>query len=143
LEITDTTSGTVDSASRTARADFCASAGETDGARAARIRIDDDGPGIAPADRGLVLERFHRGGRPASGDAAIDRATGVGLGLAIVAEIVRAHSGTVRIEDGPGGRGTRIAIELPLATGQSGPSGQAGQGTARDAATRPAPQPAP
>jgi signal transduction histidine kinase len=60
--------------------------------------------------------------------------------LAIVAEIVRAHSGTVRIEDGPGGRGTRIAIELPLATGQAG---QAGQGTARDAATRPAPQPAP
>jgi len=99
----------VDSASRTARADFCASAGETDGARAARIRIDDDGPGV-------------------------------GLGLAIVAEIVRAHSGTVRIEDGPGGRGTRIAIELPLATGQAG---QAGQGTARDAATRPAPQPAP
>jgi two-component system sensor histidine kinase TctE len=122
---------------------------EADGERAARIRVDDDGPGIAPADRERVLERFHRGGRPAPIDAAVDRSTGIGLGLAIVAEIVRAHSGTVRIEDGPGGRGTRIAIGLPVATGQSGQSGQAGQagqagqGTARDAATRPAPQPAP
>ncbi|MGE0800457.1 MAG: sensor histidine kinase [Lautropia sp.] len=76
----------------------------------ARIDIDDDGPGIPAADRAHVLQRFHR-----AGAVAADRSAGLGLGLAIVAEIVRGHGGEVRIEDGAGGRGTRVAIVLPTA----------------------------
>ncbi|MEI7444295.1 MAG: sensor histidine kinase [Burkholderiales bacterium] len=87
---------------------------DLDGDRA-RITVDDDGPGIAPADRGRVMERFHRGARGA-GDTA-DVQAGSGLGLPIVAEIVRGHDGEVRIEDGPHGRGTRVAITLPARAG--------------------------
>ncbi len=79
----------------------------------ARVRVVDDGPGIAAADRGRVLERFHRGARTA-GEAA-DTRVGTGLGLAIVAEIVRGHDGEVRIDDGPAGRGTAVTIVLPRA----------------------------
>ena len=77
----------------------------------ARVSVADDGPGIPAADRGRVLERFHRGMRPAEG--AADTSAGTGLGLAIVAEIVRGHGGEVRIDEGPGGRGTSVVMTLP------------------------------
>jgi signal transduction histidine kinase len=69
--------------------------------------VSDDGPGIAPDDRTRVLERFVRldSDRARSGG-------GAGLGLAIVAEVVAAHGGTVTIDDRPGG-GTRIVVVLP------------------------------
>lgn len=81
----------------------------------ARVTVDDDGPGIAPADRARVMQRFHRGARGA-GDTA---GAGTGLGLAIVAEIVHGHDGSVGIEDGPDGRGTRVVISLPVALAAS------------------------
>ncbi|MFN9774884.1 MAG: sensor histidine kinase, partial [Burkholderiales bacterium] len=84
---------------------------EADADGPARVRVVDDGPGIPVADRGRVLERFHRGPRPPG--SAADTAVGTGLGLAIVAEIVRGHGGEVRIEDGPGGRGTAVTLVLP------------------------------
>lgn len=95
-----------------------------DGDRA-RIVVDDDGPGIAAADRGRVMERFHRGARGA-GDTA-DAQAGSGLGLAIVAEIVRGHDGEVAIGDGPDGRGTRVSIVLPVAP-EPGPGARAVRG---------------
>ena len=75
--------------------------------RTAILNISDDGPGSAPAQRTRVFERFVRldSDRSRSGG-------GAGLGLAIVAEVVAAHGGTVTIDDRPGG-GTKVIVELP------------------------------
>ena len=74
----------------------------------ATVSIDDGGPGVPERERELVFERFYRGA--ASGRR---RATpGTGLGLALVAEHVRAHGGTVRIGDRPGG-GACVTVALP------------------------------
>jgi signal transduction histidine kinase len=71
------------------------------------ITVDDDGPGIPPADRADVFHRFVRL------DDSRDRSRGgVGLGLAIVAEIVRIHSGSVQVTDSPAG-GARFTVRLP------------------------------
>jgi signal transduction histidine kinase len=71
------------------------------------LTVSDDGPGIAPAERGRVFERFVRldSDRARSGG-------GTGLGLAIVAEVVAAHGGTVTIDDRAGG-GTEMSVVLP------------------------------
>ena len=76
----------------------------------AKLSISDDGPGIAPAERTRVFERFVRldSDRSRSGG-------GAGLGLAIVAEVVVAHGGTVTIDDRPGG-GTKVIVVLPQHT---------------------------
>jgi two-component system, OmpR family, sensor kinase len=72
-----------------------------------RFVVEDDGPGIPPAQRERVFDRFHRT------DSARDRASGgTGLGLAIVRAIVDAHSGCVRAGRSPEG-GARIELELP------------------------------
>jgi signal transduction histidine kinase len=70
--------------------------------------VADDGPGIPAADRDRVFDRFVR--------LDLDRARtggGAGLGLAIVAEIVAAHDGTVRVNERPGG-GASMVVQLPL-----------------------------
>jgi signal transduction histidine kinase len=77
-------------------------------ARGARvsIRVDDDGPGIDPAERERVFARFHRS------EAARDRSSGgSGLGLAIARSIVELHGGRIWVEDSPLG-GARVAFEL-------------------------------
>ena len=78
------------------------------------LEVDDDGPGIAPEERGRVLARFTRG-RHARGE-------GSGLGLAIVAAIGRAHGGTLTIEASPLG-GARVRLRLPAAGSSAGPGG--------------------
>lgn len=90
----------------------------SDGRGVAELRVDDDGPGIAPNDRTRVLQRFHRATPPEA--ASGSRAAGAGLGLAIVADIVRAHDGEVRIEQGSAGRGTCVRVSLPLLTQDAG-----------------------
>jgi signal transduction histidine kinase len=62
------------------------------GPESLRFLVSDNGPGIPPAERLRVFERFHRT------DAARDRASGgTGLGLAIVRAIAEAHGGHVRV----------------------------------------------
>lgn len=76
-----------------------------------RIRIDDEGPGIASADRERVFEPFHRINE--------DGPAGTGLGLTIARGIVQALGGTVAAT-GPAladGRGARIEIFLPAPEG--------------------------
>jgi signal transduction histidine kinase len=90
----------------TSRVDVCV--GSQD--RAAIISISDDGPGIAPEDRTRVFERFVRLDSDRSRSSG-----GAGLGLAIVAEVVAAHGGTVTIEDQLG-RGTTMLVSLPQHT---------------------------
>ena len=71
--------------------------------------VDDDGPGVPEDRRDDIFERFVRL------DVSRDRDHGgVGLGLAIVAEIVRAHGGRVHVGDSPSG-GARFVVELPIA----------------------------
>ena len=72
--------------------------------RAAFIEVEDDGPGIAPAERGRVLERFYR----VPGTSG----TGSGLGLAIVREIASSHGASIAITDSASG-GCRVAITFP------------------------------
>ncbi len=72
--------------------------------RRAVLEVEDDGPGIAPAERPRVLERFYRPkGTPG---------TGSGLGLAIVADVVRLHGGELELTDGRGGRGLCVRVVL-------------------------------
>jgi signal transduction histidine kinase len=59
------------------------------------IDISDHGPGVPQEDRARIFERFWRGKAAPS--------HGAGLGLAIVAEIMKAHGGSVRVEAGPDG----------------------------------------
>jgi signal transduction histidine kinase len=73
------------------------------------VVVDDDGPGIAPADRERVFDRFTRLEEGRSRDDG-----GAGLGLAIVAAIVARHGGSVRVEVSPLG-GARLTITLPCA----------------------------
>jgi signal transduction histidine kinase len=71
------------------------------------VRVDDDGPGILPAERERIFERFHRVDSARGRDAG-----GSGLGLAISREIVAAHGGRIWVDDSPLG-GARAAFELP------------------------------
>jgi two-component system OmpR family sensor kinase len=75
----------------------------------AELIVADKGPGIPPAAKERVFERFWRG------DPGRSRARGgTGLGLSIVASIVAAHGGTVDLASAPG-EGTTFTVRLPLA----------------------------
>ena len=75
------------------------------------LEVDDEGPGVPLDERGLVFDRFARG-RAASARGGSE---GTGLGLALVAQHVQAHRGTVDVLDRPGG-GAQFRIELPVRT---------------------------
>ena len=79
------------------------------GGEQVEVSVDDAGPGIDPAERAKVFERFYRGsasGRRGTG-------TGTGLGLALVAEHMRVMHGDVRVESSPAG-GARFVLTLPV-----------------------------
>ncbi|MFD0559713.1 ATP-binding protein [Stackebrandtia endophytica] len=73
------------------------------------IVVADDGPGIPPAERHRVFERFNRGDR-ASG-------AGTGLGLAIARSAVELHGGTIAVVDTESG--CAIEVTLPQPKGRS------------------------
>ncbi|MBH1567184.1 sensor histidine kinase [Stenotrophomonas maltophilia] len=64
--------------------------------------VDDDGAGIAEAERTRVTERFYR---------ASSEGDGCGLGLAIVAEIAQRHGAMLKIETAPLG-GARVGVRF-------------------------------
>lgn len=74
---------------------------------AAVITVDDDGPGLDPADLEVAFERDTLRGRHLG-----DRAVGTGLGLSIVERLVRRLGGTVTASGGPS-RGTAFSVRLP------------------------------
>ncbi|MGW4115487.1 sensor histidine kinase [Actinosynnema sp. NPDC004786] len=76
----------------------------------ARLEVDDAGPGVPPELRDRIFHRFDRGTRAGSRGAD----TGSGLGLALVAQHVQRHGGSVWVEDRPGG-GARFVVEIPEA----------------------------
>ncbi|WP_344679088.1 HAMP domain-containing sensor histidine kinase [Saccharopolyspora taberi] len=69
------------------------------------LEVADAGPGIAPADRPHVFERFYR-----SSDART--LPGSGLGLSIVKQVAERHGGTVRAGEAPEG-GALLTMRLP------------------------------
>ena len=69
------------------------------------LEVEDDGPGIPPAERERVLERFYR----INGTAG----TGSGLGLSIVREIAAAHGAQLEIGSGEQGRGCKVGLTFP------------------------------
>ncbi len=90
--------------------------------REAVLTVHDHGPGVDPADAPHVFEPFFRS------DPSRSRSSGgAGLGLAIVAAIVSAHGGTVRVEPGPG---ATFVVSLPAAAGSTptSPPGDRGDG---------------
>jgi signal transduction histidine kinase len=75
-----------------------------------RIVVEDEGPGVPEEVRTKVFDRFARGVE--GGRRTMDR--GVGLGLALVAEHIRLHGGTVWVEDRADGKpGAAFVVELP------------------------------
>ncbi|MFT4149531.1 MAG: sensor histidine kinase [Paracoccaceae bacterium] len=71
------------------------------------LAVSDDGPGIPAAAQGRLRGRFARG---AGGEG---RPEGLGLGLAIVAEIAALFGGRLELSSGHGGRGLRAELRFP------------------------------
>lgn len=72
----------------------CALADEPD---AVVVTVSDEGPGIDPADRERIFERFYQ----ADAGATRERG-GFGIGLSLVKRFVEAHGGTVTVSSAPG-----------------------------------------
>jgi two-component system OmpR family sensor kinase len=73
------------------------------------IQVDDDGPGIDETDLDRVFEPFYRVDRSRNRETG-----GMGLGLAVVRGIARAHGGEAVLRNRPGG-GLTAEVTLPLA----------------------------
>ncbi|MGD0833082.1 MAG: HAMP domain-containing sensor histidine kinase [Candidatus Dormibacteria bacterium] len=77
-----------------------------------RLSVDDSGPGISPAERRLIFDRFYR---------ATEKPGGAGLGLAIADSVVRATGGRWQIVDSAAG-GASMAVTWPRSlTGSAEP----------------------
>jgi two-component system phosphate regulon sensor histidine kinase PhoR len=76
---------------------------------AVAIRVIDRGPGIDPADRSRIFERFYRG------KGASDRhVRGSGIGLSLVQHIAESHGGEVVVQEGAGGVGSCFVLKIPV-----------------------------
>ena len=74
-------------------------------AGAARLTVEDSGPGIPPAERARVLQRFVRLDASRSGG-------GSGLGLSLVAGVASLHRAQLTLDESPLG-GLRVSVSLP------------------------------
>lgn len=72
------------------------------------VRVRDTGPGVPPEDAERIFERFVKGSNAPQRDAS-----GLGLGLAVVRQLVALHGGRVWVESTPGA-GSTFIFTLPL-----------------------------
>jgi PAS domain S-box-containing protein len=93
-----------------------------------RVQVSDNGRGIAADFLPHVFDRFTQ-----AENRARRSPSGLGLGLALVREMVQAHGGTVVAESAGEGRGTVFTVALPMATSTASgiatkePAGRAGK----------------
>jgi two-component system CheB/CheR fusion protein len=78
------------------------------------VRIEDTGCGIAPEAQPWIFHLFTQGPHTPAG-----RASGLGLGLALVKDLVELHSGTVSVRSEGVGKGSEFTVRLPLAQDSS------------------------
>ncbi len=76
----------------------------------AEVRVEDDGIGIAADSLAHVFEMFAQIELPPGSTQ-----NGLGIGLALVAQLVQMHGGTVSASSGGPGQGTCMRVNLPLA----------------------------
>ncbi|MDT0479576.1 sensor histidine kinase [Streptomyces doebereineriae] len=95
-----------ENAARHARSQVALTLGEVGGT--VRLDVDDDGPGVPEGGRARIFDRFVR-----LDEARARGEGGAGLGLAIVAELVAAHGGTVTVGTAPELGGARFTVRLP------------------------------
>lgn len=82
------------------------------------LEVEDNGPGIAPADLPRVFERYYRG-------QGVGRVPGTGLGLSLALRMVEMQGGTLTLDSQPG-QGCRAVIFLPAQPPGALPGAQAG-----------------
>ena len=87
------------------RVDVTVEAPAPGAAAGTRLTVSDDGPGITPAERARVFDRFYR--RPGT------EPPGSGLGLAIVKAIAESHGAGLTLADGPAGKGLSVIVSFP------------------------------
>jgi signal transduction histidine kinase len=75
------------------------------GAIGANLSISDDGPGVPPAERARIFDRFYR--------VAGSGASGSGIGLSLVARIAATHGATIEVGYGLGGHGFGVNVWFP------------------------------
>jgi CheY-like chemotaxis protein len=100
----------------------------------ARIAVRDSGPGIPPAERTRVFDRFHRVESTASNQP------GTGIGLALAKELVVLHGGSIGLESEEGFGSTFVAT-LPLGRAHLADDQIAGDGATATSGTHRATQP--
>ncbi|MDB5296006.1 MAG: two-component regulatory system protein [Phycisphaerales bacterium] len=82
-----------------------------------RVTVADTGRGISPGFLPFVFDRFRQA------DASTTRAIGgLGIGLALVRQLVELHGGTVRAESAGEGEGATFTVDLPLADVRAEPA---------------------
>jgi len=70
------------------------------------LTVENEGPGISPAEITRLFEPYQRGSSSSSNHGSM------GLGLYIAREVIAAHGGTIEVESSPGGP-TRFTVRLP------------------------------
>ncbi len=102
-------SNLIDNAAKYGAGTIEVSVEESDGR--ALLAVEDEGPGVPVDERGIIFDRFSRG----SAGGRRGQGTGSGLGLALIAEHVGLHGGTIWVEDRPDGApGARFVALLPV-----------------------------
>src|SRR5207249_123222 len=72
------------------------------------MAVEDEGPGVPPAERERIFEKFYR-----TSPGKQQTSKGLGLGLSICLDLVIALGGRIWVEEAPGG-GARFVVRLPL-----------------------------